>query len=74
LFISFLILTQGEKRRCRTKQRHFIPSLILSWVVDLVRIKGAKWRVDEAPVRLLDIFLRWGERKVRIPPFNERRD
>ena len=40
--------------------------------VNVVRIKGGELGLGEAPLGLLGVLLRWGERNIRIPPFKER--
>ncbi len=55
-------------------QTHYIPSLIFSWAVSLVKLGKEKGIVDEVPILLRGISLRWGGRKVRIPPLRRRRD
>jgi len=56
------------------EQAHYIPSLILSWAVNLVKVKNGKRVSHEAPIFLRGIYLRWVGRKVRIPSFRQRRD
>lgn len=65
---------RGRQDRNRTREKRYvvppagqtqyIPSLILSWAVNLVKLKNGKRVFHEAPIFLRGIYLRWAGRKI----------